>query len=59
MVFYKFYFFFLILSPIPRGKGGVSDRLCGAQLPDGLNHNKGWFPSRQQQLSWFPPVLLQ
>jgi len=41
MVFYKFYFFFLILSPIPLEGWAVSERLCAVPLLAKLNHNKG------------------
>lgn len=29
----------LILSPIPPGREAVSEQLCGAEPPVGLNHN--------------------
>jgi len=37
--YFDFFFFVLILSPAPLGRGGVSDQLYGAESPSRLNHN--------------------
>lgn len=43
---HEFYFFFFpILSPIPLERGPVSNRLCGAQPPAGINHNNHPVPT--------------
>jgi len=34
-----FFSFVSVLSPISLGRGGLSEQLCGAELPARLNHN--------------------
>ena len=36
---HNFYLLFPILSPIPFGRGGVSEQLCGTEPPARLNHS--------------------